>query len=621
MSTSLISPRHHLPAVPVKAVVAVLIAALVVSAIVVYRTRFAPKPAPAFTTATVTRGTVTSTVTATGPISAAAAVPLNFKQSGKLTSIDVRVGDQVKAGQVLATLDPSDFEASLQQAQSSLASSQAAYNKLVQQPLPTDIAAAKATVDVAATQLVTAQHSLASAEEAASKDVAAAQQVFDDAARNLKSTQTQIEASTAQDGVAVANAQRALADAHRTAQALPAVIQQQVEQAKDKLYADQVTYDAQVARGQASKEARQAALNADQTALDQANASAVQQLTQSQQALNQAQSTLDSANASLKNDEAKFQGTLIAAQTQLNNAQSSLASARAKSAQGIQASQDQVASAQSALAQARANFDKSSAPATQPDLDAANAQVASAQAAIKLAQNNLDSATLVAPSDGAVTAINGAIGQWITGGATSGAAASSASGANTTTTQTTMISLTSLSGLQITAQVNEADISRVKTGQKVSFTVDAFASRTFGGTVAAIQPLGTTSSNVVTYAVLIDTEQTDVQLLPGMTASANITTGDAEDVLKVAVSALTFARTSGSQTAPRSPSGAQTLYVLKDGKANPVRVQLGISDGKVYQVLSGLNEGDQVITAGGAAGSVSGQQGGGGLFGFGGPPR
>src|SRR5579883_2151305 len=100
-----ILPRR-LPAVSGKILSGVLAVAIVASGVAIYRYKQASRTADVpYTTAKVQNGTITDTVTGTGPISASAAVPLNFKSSGKLATINVKVGDQVKAGQVLATMD------------------------------------------------------------------------------------------------------------------------------------------------------------------------------------------------------------------------------------------------------------------------------------------------------------------------------------------------------------------------------------------------------------------------------------------------------------------------------------------------------------------------------------
>ncbi|HLG69098.1 MAG TPA: efflux RND transporter periplasmic adaptor subunit, partial [Chloroflexota bacterium] len=393
---------------------------------------------------------------------------------------------------------------------------------------------------------------------------------------------------------AVANAQQSLADAQKVAQSAPAVVAQSIEKAKDQLYADQVADDAAVGRGSMTKRARQAALDADQAAVDAANASAQQTLAQSQQTLNQAQQALKTAQANQASDQAKVQGSIATAQAQVNTAQSTLASTQAKDAQTVQSAQSAVATAQSGVQTAQANYNNAAAPPTQDDIAAAKSQVDNAQAALTLAQNNLNAATLVAPTAGTVTAVNGAVGQWLAGGAISGSSAASANGSSTSSSSITsdFIDLTSLTGLQITSQVNEADISKVQVGQPITFTTDAFAGQTFTGKVTAIQPLGQTTSNVVSYSVISNIDPTDAKLLPGMTASVSIVTAQASDALEVPVSAQTYAKTHGA-------SGK--LVEMQAGKAVPVAVTFGLSDGKEVQVTSGVAQGDTVVTGGGSA--------------------
>ena len=649
MENRLPLPRPF-PAIAGKLAAAILAAALVVSGVAVYRYRAASSAAAtSYTTTRVQRGTITDAVTGTGPIAASQAVPLNFKNSGKISEIDVNVGDKVKAGQVLAKLDDSDLKTQLQQAQANLANTQAASNKLTQGALPTDVAAAQAAIDSANSQLASARRGLGAAQDIAAKDAAASQQALADSQKNLQSVQAQIDASTASDKVAVANAQKALADAQSTAQTLPAVLTQQIEQAKDKLYADQVADDAAVGRGSMSIQARQAALDADQASIDQTNASAVQQLAQSKQTADQAQATLNTAQSTLQNDLAKFQGQLVTGQTSFNQAQTNLASAQAKDAQSIQSAQASADSASSGVQTAQAAYNQKVAPPTQADIDATQAQIAAQQANVQLAQNNLDAAVLPAPADGTVTAINGAVGQWLSGGALNGSAANSASGAGASSasasTSSNFLSLTSLSGLNVTAQVNESDIGRVQIGQPINFTVDAYPNQTFSGKVAILQPLGQNVQNVVSYTVTSTIDQNNVQLLPGMTATVNIIINQVRDALEVPMSALTYARTqaarnraqgqgganASAQAKPsgqgqaaggggqgraasfEQPGGQGVLYLLKDGKSNVASVQFGPSDGRLVQVASGVNEGDVIITGGGptvSSGSAQAKPGG-----------
>jgi len=188
----------------------------------------------------------------------------------------------------------------------------------------------------------------------------------------------------------------------------------------------------------------------------------------------------------------------------------------------------------------------------------------------------------------------------------------------------------------------------------VNFTVTAFPGRTFTGTVAAVEPAGTTTSNVVTYVVRISVDPTDVQLLPSMTAIVTIITQSAPDAVAVPNAAIAWAQTqpftppqgaqagTGGQPGARQAAGGQpgtgprqrnaqpgdpnapnaSVFVLRNGVPVRVPIQAGISDGVTTQVISGLQTGDQVITGTATNGSSrpsSSASGSGSIFNFGGP--
>jgi len=132
----------------------------------------------------------------------------------------------------------------------------------------------------------------------------------------------------------------------------------------------------------------------------------------------------------------------------------------------------------------------------------------------------------------------------------------------------------------VSASVSEADIGKVQPGQKVNFSVTAYPSKTFTGTVAAIVPAGTTTSNVVTYTVLISIDPTDVQLLPSMTATVTIVTQEASNVVVVPNAAISNGK----------------VNVMQNGTVRSVPVQTGISDGVNTQIVSGVQAGDLVVT-------------------------
>src|SRR5205823_5782523 len=120
-------------------------------------------------------------------------------------------------------------------------------------------------------------------------------------------------------------------------------------------------------------------------------------------------------------------------------------------------------------------------------------QVANAQVAVKQAENDVTAATLVSPMDATVTAISAVVGQQISGGtastgSSSGGSSSSSSSSTSSSATGGFITLATLDDLQVTANVNEADVGKIKIGEPVSFTVAAFPGKIFSGQVTQLQP-------------------------------------------------------------------------------------------------------------------------------------
>ncbi len=283
-------------------------------------------------------------------------------------------------------------------------------------------------------------------------------------------------------------------------------------------------------------------------------------------------------------------------------------------------------------------------------LDIDSNALQNAQLQLQTAQNNRATATLKAPGNAVVASINGIVGQDI------------GSGSSTTP----FMVLLDTSGFTITASVNEADIANVQINQPVRFTVTAYAGQTFRATVSSISIAGTTTSGVVSYPVTLAVTMNDIgtaHLYPGMTATATITTAQRIGALLVNNSAFTFpttalqagvitrsaltqglggttgtggfGRTGNGTTGGQGVGSRHVVLVLRNGKLVPVLITTGLTNGTFSEVLSGLNQGDQVVTgaAGGAFANLSTSSGtnttggnpfrtgGGGGFGGGGGTR
>ena len=340
-------------------------------------------------------------------------------------------------------------------------------------------------------------------------------------------------------------------------------------------------------------------------------------------------------------DPSLFQGALLQAQADYEDALANAAAAKANlvkaQATATQAGRDNernaalakegVISAQ-ALDAAKATADSAVAAvnAAKAQVTQADAQVAQKRAAVEVAKTNLDHTIIRSPIDGVVVARNIDIGQTV-------AASLQAP---------TLFSIAEdLTKMQVYAKTDESDVGQIKAGSQVSFKVDAFPKDTFTGRVDQIRMNPTTVQNVVTYDTIVDFDNPDTKLFPGMTAYVTIPVANANNTLKVPNAALRFnppksdatpaAKAQGQGSARRNgtdPSLATVYKVGDKGTLTPVQIKTGITDHtftQVAQVLNGeLKPGDQLATgsaqtqsasSGSAMPGVGGTRGGGGMRG------
>lgn len=222
--------------------------------------------------------------------------------------------------------------------------------------------------------------------------------------------------------------------------------------------------------------------------------------------------------------------------------------------------------------------------------ETAQQAVISSEAAVFKAETNLGYATIYATIDGVVVSRAVEEGQTV---------------AASFSTPTLFTIARDLTKMRVIANVDEADIGQVSEGQRVMFGVDAFPNDEFQGQVVQVRLEATTTSNVVTYEVVIDAPNPDLKLKPGLTANVNIYTLEQNDVLVMPAKALRFqpdpqviAQMEGVvlEEKPATSSTAKIVWVKEDNKVVPKTVAIGVSDMVNVQVLSGLAEGDKVIT-------------------------
>lgn len=231
-------------------------------------------------------------------------------------------------------------------------------------------------------------------------------------------------------------------------------------------------------------------------------------------------------------------------------------------------------------------------------LEAAKAGLAQARAALERSSVNLRYATIKAPISGVVISRNVDVGQTV---------------AASLQAPTLFTIAQDLRKMKVEASVDEADIGNVKTGQIVTFRVDAFPEEVFNGIVSQIRLAPVITQNVVTYTVIIDVENRNLKLMPGMTATVSIEVAQKENVLRVPVQATRFTPpTDGESAARPGPQGGAAgqaggsrrkpaenearIWVMLDGKPAATLIKRGLANTRFVEVVeSELKEGDEVI--------------------------
>jgi HlyD family secretion protein len=335
----------------------------------------------------------------------------------------------------------------------------------------------------------------------------------------------------------------------------------------------------------------------------------------------------DDALSLLKQQESLLKAGVIA-QRDYDVSMTAYKTAAAKYNQAVsqlnQAKLAEQSSSSAGIAQSQAVVEQSKAQVqqSQAQVQQAAAQVQQAQAALSLAEVNLSHTTIASPIDGVVVSRDVNVGQTV-------AASLSA--------PTLFTIANDLTQMQVIANIDQADIGLVEQAKSVRFTVDAFPGKEFDGKIEQMRLNPVNVQNVVTYNVVIDVDNPDQKLKPGMTANLTITIDERNNVLKVSNAALRFTpqRTDSSggtgaqgqggpgqgrrrqqqgdnnaqannggqsQFAPASapvlPGQVRVVWVLgQNGKPERRRITVGLSDGSATEVVDGdLKEGDLVIT-------------------------
>jgi len=532
--------------------------------------RFGPKAKGVeYVTSEVRSGNIKQTVSATGKIKSASEIELNFKNTGKLAILNVKVGDTVKADQILAQLKATDLAIQVSSAQADLAEAKANLDKLKAGATTADVTVSKATVEKAKTDLANAQADLISAEatykqslvneqgsilvdidSALTKSSIALQEVYD----TLHFKGNSDNFSTANTGLeAKVNTEY---DLSSTAVA-------QTESVYNQTKSDPNNEDAinsLVDKSLVTIHDVSTLLNDLGNLLDYIITNSV--LTQTE---------LDTLKATINTQRTTIDSGISTLQTSKEN----LADARLNYQTKVEAAQNAVSVAERNLAKAEADLNFKEAPARPEDITLYEARLNRALAALNLAQDKYEETIIRAPISGVITDINFDVGEQ-------------------TNLSEPAIKMLAVENYEVEVDIPESDIVKISVGDEVEITLDAFSGNDiFQGVITTINPAQTEIQDVIYYRVTVTFREDQPEAVsalmekikPGMTANVTVNTAFVKDVLII------------PQRAVKDEGDKTVVKILENGQPKSIDVNLGLKgDEGMVEVKSGLKIGDQVIT-------------------------
>ncbi len=572
--------KFRRPSIPLMIAMIVVIAGVI--AFIITRVSGSATSLNAPTTA-VTRGSLIDGISATGRIEPRSEAGLVFNtRDGRISNILVQEGDTVVTGAPLVELEQRQKIVEVAAAQAALAEANADLQALNVGATSEQIAAARAQVAAAQGALLQIQGSVTSS------DIVAARAQVDEARAQLTSlTGSPNRDSATRAQTALTQAQANLDRQRSSLSATKEQARQNVELAANRVRDAQAAFaSARDNLASVESDGNDPLTGAD---LSDAGERAYRDAyANAERAMQDAESTLTQARIAYEDAKAKEITSIAEAEAQLRSAQTDLNTLNTPNSETVAAARAQLASAeatlarlvgdqrtgalaaqQANLAQAQANLDQLLADPRSTDLARAQARVAQAQANVDLALIRLDETTLRAPFDGTVARINVTMGEDLS--------------------QNAPITLIDMSRVQVKVTVDEVDVSRVQVGQQVDVLIDALGLPKLAGTVKRIAAIAQVGSEVIAYEVVVEVDPGTRTIKPGMTASATIITSQRTNALSIPASAI------------RTEQDSHVVTVITtnaDGKPQSTTrtIQIGATFGDRVEVMSGLNEGEQILT-------------------------
>lgn len=556
-----------------------------------------------YVTQAATTGTLTVSVSGSGQIAASQTIAVSSPDSGKITSVAVKVGQAVKTGDKLLQIDPTNAAKAVRDARLSLQSAELSLANVKSPATAMELLQARDAVDAAqrnldslktgasTTDLQNAEDAVTEANTALAQDQTSTAQDLTNAYEegyntvakafidlpNIMNDLAQVLGTTAdpEENVSFYNlivnstyTTKLLADDKLAKSSFDAAssefrasTQSSDAETKEQLITDTLATEKLVANALQDAQTMLAAVNG-QDFHASAIASVINTVTP---LISEDVTTLNSSLTSLQSADDTMVNTKTNGPITINNDELTLAAKeRALDDLKAGATADELATAEATLAEKQQALADLQAGPTATDLASAQLTATERQNALTDAEETLAKDTITAPIDGIVASLP------VTLHATVGSG----------TTVATVISTAQTANLSL----NEVDAAKVSVGQQTTLTFDALPDLSLTGHVVTVDTIGTVSQGVVNYAVTIALDTENDQIKPGMSVDANIITAVHQNVLTVPSSAVT------------TTNGSSSVQLLTDGKPTTVPVQIGLSNDTDTEIDSGLNADDMVIT-------------------------
>jgi HlyD family secretion protein len=579
-----------------KKVIAAIVVVIVIGGYWIYKNSQTKTAEAQYITSAAEKGTLTVSVSGTGQVSASNQVDIKPNASGKIIKVAAKQGQQVKTGDVLVQLDAGDAQDSVRDAQANLDSAKLSLEKLKQ---PAD-----------SLSILQAQNALASAKTSYDKLVLSQQ---NDYKKSQDTEQTALDnivkgyedsfndisnafldlpgiASKLNDilySYEIQQSQSIIANGTENGDALINTLDlARREQMRDLVNIAENDYQtARTKYDQAFSSYKDIDRNSDQATIE----SMLNETLETAKSLAQAEKSANNMLngwVDLRSQEdhgtfvkvTDYQSNLsgfisktnshisdiLSAQTSLKDNKNSLENAKNDLTDMDKNNPLDLTSAKQSINEKQASLDKLLAGPDSFDLKTQQLSIQQKQNALSDAREKLADYSVKAPLSGTIASFSANLNDQ----------ASSATAIATIITDQQIAEVS----------LNEVDVAKIKTGQKTTLTFDAVDELTITGTVAEIDSIGTVTQGVVSYNVKIAFDTQDDRIKPGMSATANILTNVRPDVLLVPSAAV------------KTQGNSSYVQILENGQPKNQTVQIGLSNDTSTEIMSGLNEGDPVIT-------------------------